>query len=247
MNSDNRVAATLYGLSDEIASSLTCAKHEESFRMVASRNEDGQSPSSLAGAVGRILDAGAGPVRAAFLARALNALARLTPEIGDDVLGDAAGAESDYGVLARALASPNALGTLLVDDPLAGARVRGLAMRQELLQRDGGTLTSEQVAAHLGLSRQAVDKRRRAGRLIGLNVGRRGYAYPAWQFSEGGVLPGLEAVLTSLSVHDPWMRSAFFLSGDPRLESERPLDELRRGNVEAVRRAAAGYGEHGAA
>lgn len=210
-------------------------------------HENGAVESSLSGAVRRVLQAGSDPVRTAFLARALNALARVTPEIDDDVLGDAAGAESDYRVLIRALETPEALGTLLADDPLAGARLRGLAARDEILRREGGTLSVAQVASHLGMSRQAVDKRRRAEKLIGLSIGRRGYLYPAWQFGQGGVIPGLETVLASLSVHDPWMRAAFFLSGDPRLEGTTPLDELRRGNVDAVRRAAAGYGEHGAA
>ena len=215
--------------------------------MPTSHGEQTPIAPSLAGAVGRVLDASSDPVRAAFLARALNALARLTPEIDDDVLGDAAGAQSDYGVLMRALESPNALGALLSDDPLTRARLRGLAARQELLRREGGTLSAEQVAAHLGLSRQAVDKRRRAGRLIGLGVGRHGYAYPAWQLAPNGVLPGLADALSALSVHDPWMRAAFFLSGDPRLDGATPLDALRRGNVDAVRRAASAYGEHGAA
>ena len=202
--------------------------------------------STLAGAIGRVVDAGSNPVRTAFLARALNALARLTPQVDDDVLGDATGAESDYAVLVRALESPTALAALAAADPLAPARLRGLAARQEILRLEGGTLSAEQVADHLGLSRQAVDKRRRSGKLIGLSVGRRGYAYPAWQFGQAGVIPGLEETLTSLSIHDPWMRAAFFLSGDPRLGGATPLDELRRGKLEAVRRAARGYGEHGA-
>jgi biotin operon repressor len=150
-------------------------------------------------------------------------------------------------MLIRALEAPGALAALLPRDPLVKARLRGLAVRQELLQREGGTLSAEQVAGHLGLSRQAVDKRRRAGKLIGLNIGRRGYAYPAWQLGRQGTLPGLEAALSELTIRDPWMQAAFFLSGDPRLDGATPLDELRRGNVDAVRRAAGGYGEHGAA
>jgi hypothetical protein len=222
------------------------ARRAGNLILTGSKERPRTSP-SLAGAVGRVLDAGSSPVRTAFLARALNALARLAPEVEDDVLGDAAGAESDFAVLVRALESPTALAALVSVDPLARARLRGLVMRQELLRREGGTWTVDQVAAHLGLSRQAVDKRRRAGKLIGLNVGRRGYAYPAWQFGQDGVILGLEAALTSLSIHDPWMRAAFFLSGDPRLDGATPLDELRRGNVEEVCRAARGYGEHGAA
>jgi hypothetical protein len=38
------------------------------------------------------------------------------------------------------------------------------------------------------MSRQAVEKRRKAGRLIGVSLGRRGFGYPAWQFAERGRL-----------------------------------------------------------
>ncbi len=127
------------------------------------------------------------------------------------------------------------------------ARLRGMQARQEILRTEGGTLSAEQVAACLDITRQAVDKRRRAGKLIGLSTGRRGYAYPAWQLEANGVLAGLAETLADLSVCDPWMQAAFFVSGDPRLGGATPLEELRRGNVEAVRRAARGYGEHGAA
>jgi hypothetical protein len=197
--------------------------------------------------VERVVQAGDGPARAAFLARALNALARLAPQLSAQSLGHAAGASTDLAVLVRALREPEALAALQADDPLAEARLRGLEARTFLVSAEGGTITAGQVAARLGLSRQAVDKRRRVGRLIALHLGRRGYAYPAWQFDSRGVLPGLEAVLAELRVRDPWMQAAFFLSGDPRLDGAAPLDQLRRGNVEAVRRAASGYGEHSAA
>ncbi len=93
-----------------------------------------------------------------------------------------------------------------------------------------------------------MDNRRRAGRLLALTLGRRDYRYPLWQFSEGGVLPGLETVLKALSRLTPWMQAAFLLNGNYRLpRAERPLDALRRGEVEAVREAAQMYGAHGAA
>ena len=144
------------------------------------------------------------------------------------------------------MATPDAALTLQHEPPLRAAWVRGLESRQRLILAEGGTFSAEQVARHLGLTRQAVDKRRRAGRLIALNTGRRGYAYPAWQFESEQVLAGVEAVLTDLIVRDGWIQTAFFLSGDPRLEGATPLDQLRTGNVEAVRRAARGYGEHSA-
>jgi hypothetical protein len=147
----------------------------------------------------------------------------------------------------NALQAPEAIAAMLQDDPLAEARLRGLDIRERLLQAEGGVFTSEQVARHLGISRQAVDKRRRAGRLLAFSTGRRGYVYPAWQLAHGGVLPGIESVLADLAIRDPWMQAAFFVSGDPRLEDTTPLEALRKGQIEAVCRAARGYEEHCAA
>jgi len=132
------------------------------------------------------------------------------------------------------------------DDLLARARLRGLDARARLLQAEGGPLSVDAVGRLLHITRQAVDKRRRAGRLLGLRIGRRGYAYPSWQFGEAGTLPGLEEVLLDLLNHDPWMQVGFFLNGNVRLGGESPLAELRRGHVEAVQRAARAYGEQGA-
>ncbi len=201
----------------------------------------------LAEATARILKVGEQPLRAAFLARVLNALARLTPEVGDRILGDAAGAPSDYAVLLRALEAPDVVAALRRDDPLAAARLRGLEMRAQILEAEGGTLTAEVVSKLLGITRQAVDKRRRAGRLLALSLGRRGYVYPAWQFGPSGALPGFEEVLAEFQIRDSWTKAAFFLGENTYLDGETPLVELRRGNVAAVRRAASAFGEHGAA
>jgi hypothetical protein len=104
------------------------------------------------------------------------------------------------------------------------------------------------VAKLLGISRQAVDKRRRAGKLIGVSLGKRGYAYPIWQFGGGhGTLHGLEDVLEAMSEFGPWTQYAFMIGGNYRLNGETPLACLRRGEVEPVVRAASAYGEHGAA
>jgi hypothetical protein len=120
-------------------------------------------------------------------------------------------------------------------------------MREEIARAEGGTWTTEQVAEHLSITYQAVDKRRRANRLLAFPVGQRRYAYSAWQFDADGVLSGFEDVLAALSVPGVWTRASFFLGENDYLNGARPLDELRRGNVDAVRRAAAMLGEHGAA
>lgn len=131
-------------------------------------------------------------------------------------------------------------------DPLAPARHRGRAARAELLEHEGGALTVDEVTALLQVTSEAVEERRRGGKLLGLRTDRDTYAYPAWQFTRHGLLPGMEEVLADLGVRDPWMQAAFFLSGNLRLNGASPLAELRRGHVEHVRRAARAYGEQGA-
>ena len=130
---------------------------------------------------------------------------------------------------------------------LARARERGRSAQAYLLTAEGGTLSKDAVAQLLHLSLEQVEERRSAGHLIGLRSEQDIYVYPAWQFDAKDVLPGLEDVLEDLRDHDPWMQSNFFLSGDLRLDSETPLAELKRGHIEAVRRAARAYGEQCAA
>lgn len=195
----------------------------------------------------RVVVAAERPLQVAFLSRALNALAKLTPDLDDHALGEAAGAASDYATLLRALERPEVLAVLREEDPLGPARVRGLRAKMNILQAEGGTLSVQEVAGVLGVTRQAVDKRRRAGRLLGIDLGRRGYAYPAWQFGPVGVLPGLTEVLAAFVIDSPWMQASWFLSENLYLAGDRPLDVLRRGEVSKLVRAAQAFGEHGAA
>jgi hypothetical protein len=130
---------------------------------------------------------------------------------------------------------------------LARARERGRSARTDLLAAEGGTLSKDEVAQRLHLSLEQVEEQRRAGRLIGLLSEQETYIYPAWQFHANGMLSGVEDVLKDLRDHDPWMQAHFFLSGDIRLNHETPLAELRRGHIEAVRRAARAHGEQCAA
>ncbi len=145
----------------------------------------------------------------------------------------------------RIVDDPEAMNVMRRDDPLAPARVRGQEARFKLLDENGGSLTAAEVAGLLGITRQAVDNRRKAGRLIGLTLGRRGFAYPAWQFDRGRVLPGLEEVLRELHHLDPWMQTAFIVSGNRALDDQSPLTLLRRGKMAAVLAAARVYGEQG--
>lgn len=104
----------------------------------------------------------------------------------------------------------------------------------------------EEAADALGLTRQGVDRRRRAGRLLALSMGKRGYLYPVWQFTQGGTLRGLEETLDAFQDIGPWAQLAWFISPNTRLGGEPPLDMLRAGEIGRVVEAASVYGEQGA-
>lgn len=162
--------------------------------------------------------------RAAVLARMVHAVADLAERCDPQVLRQAAGEATNDKVLLEILA--NAPATR--GDPFAAARARGGQMRRELLESDGGTLSAEELGRLLGITRQAVDKRRKLGRLLAVEEGST-WRYPAWQVHDGATLPHLEEVLARMAVPSPLMRVQFFVRGVDALGGRRPLDLLRRG------------------
>jgi hypothetical protein len=137
----------------------------------------------------------------ALMRRAINAVMTLAT-LSEDSVVEAAAAPTDLAALVRALRSDELLEDLSRAEPLAPAFIRGIEARRRLIEEHGGTLTAEQVAQMIGISRQGVEKRRQAGRLVALATGRHGHRYPVWQFSDSGTLPGLEEVLGVLASHD---------------------------------------------
>jgi hypothetical protein len=186
------------------------------------------------------------PLMRTLIMRSINAVMRFE-ELSEDSIVNATIAPTDLGVLVRALASGELIEDLRSFEPLAPAFLRGIQARNQLLNENGGTLTAEEVAGVLGISRQAVEKRRSSGNLLGLTTGRHGYRYPSWQFTKLGVIPGLQDVLRALAPYDPWMQAAFFLGINPRLKDKSPLEMLKAGQLSIVLEAAEAYGEHGAA
>ena len=133
-------------------------------------------------------------------------------------------------------------------EPLAKAELRGALAQRELLAEGGGALSAADVAKVLGISRQAVDKRRKTRQLLAVELPKRGLLYPAWQFSHAGaVLSGIPQILDALREDDAWAQLRFFVSGNDGLAGARPVDRLRAGDVASVLHAAATFGEHGAA
>ncbi|AUX42836.1 hypothetical protein SOCE26_042710 [Sorangium cellulosum] len=206
-----------------------------------------RNSSALAEIAERLHEFDGEPLRVAFLARGIDALTQIAERLDQSELGEVVASPSNADALVTALSQPSAVGLFSAADPLTPARLRGLQARDALLAAEGGTLTAEEVGEVLHLSREAVDRRRAGGGLLAVDIGHRGHLYPSWQFAGEGVLPGLEEILALLAEHPPLARLRFFLSGNHRLGGERPLDRLRRGDLEAVRLAARTFGEHGAA
>lgn len=183
----------------------------------------------------------------AFYSRVLRAFLRLENDLPSALIDEATAAPSDYLVAVEALTAASETTQLNLEDPFIAAKFRGLKRKQKMLETAGGTLTSAQAAEVLGISRQAVDKRRAATQLLALTQGRRGYSYPSFQFEDGKPIPGIEEVLAELKELDPWMQMVFFTSPNERLGDRTPLEGLKKGLVSEVKTAAAGYGEQGAA
>ena len=181
-------------------------------------------------------------VREIFWQRSLRALEELQA-LDERKLVEAVKAPTDFSVLLSALNTEEALASIRVHDPLAGGRLRGFVAKRNLIDAEGGALSSAQAARLLKISRQAVDKRRNERKLLALELGRKGYRYPFWQFG----LEGLADVLAALGDRDGWEQLAFFLNPSAALDDRTPVEVLRKGkgNIAAVVAAAAVYGEQG--
>lgn len=182
----------------------------------------------------------------AFCARILRAVRDLETDLTSASIEEATAAPTDRLVMLDALSSAPWVSELAAQDPIVASKLRGFQLRQEMIEKAEGVISSGKVAELLDLSRQAVDKRRAANQLLALTQGRRGYSYPSFQFEDGKTLDGLEEVLKTLRAVDPWMQLRFFTSPHERLGNKTPIEALRSGGVNDVVRAASGYGEQGA-
>lgn len=157
--------------------------------------------------------------------------------------------EQALGEAAPSMALTDVLAEALLEDATEGewaaALLRGAQVKRELLREAGGTLTASQVGTLLGISRAAVDKRRRQGSLLGLKLPSGDIAYPAAQFNKKDVVPGFPAVLGSFHIQDPWMQLEVLLARDESLGGRTSFKALAGGDVELVKSVVSTFGDQG--
>ena len=183
----------------------------------------------------------------AFMRRSVRMLARVSSSASPEALKSALSSPTDVGGVATLLSDLAPLGVdLSVLDPFVEAMARGAAIKQELLTSGGAGLKSSQVSSALGITRQAVDKRRLRRALLALPNGSGEYVYPACQFTADGVIPGLEDVLRAFQIRSPWTQLSALLAPTPALEGKSIIEALKSGAIERAVAVAASFGEQAA-
>ncbi len=134
------------------------------------------------------------------------------------------------------------------EDKLANAVARGLLVREKLAAEEGGSMSADETARFLGLSKQSVLNLYHSGKALAWRTEKQGaLRFPVWQFSEHRHrLPRLEEVLARLNANkvlDDWGKVGFFLQTHGLLDGRRPLDLLRENKLERVLKAAEAYVE----
>jgi hypothetical protein len=181
-----------------------------------------------------------GQAQRAFLTRSVGAITRMAG-MGEEAAMRALEAPTDIGTLAYAVSAAASAQAVAQLDPEAAILAAGAKLKSDLLERAGGAPGVGQVASLLRISRQAVDKRRKAGKLIAVPAGE-DYVYPACQFTEQGIVAGLDRALGAMPIQDPWMRLEWLLTEDDALEGSSPLAALKSGALDEVVELAAGHG-----
>lgn len=181
-------------------------------------------------------------------ARMLDALRGLIAGAPLDVLKEAAAARTGAGSLATLVSRlPEADPALASADPEAAAVARGAAEKRRLLERVP-MWGARDAAQRLGITPAGVRKARAEGRLLAVEFGGE-QRYPAFQFGEHAVRPGVREVLAALAavpVPGDWARLDFLVAPDAAGDGRSVADLLVAGEVAAAVAVAHEYGEAGA-
>ena len=133
-------------------------------------------------------------------------------------------------------------------DARARALLRGIEIAESDLAAAGGAYDLGQVQRLMhGVSRQRIERRVLEKSLLAVPGPSNRRRYPTIQFNpDGTVVDGLKAVQETLDFASPWSVLSFLVNPDDHLNNERPIDVLRRGDVDLVLASARRVGVQGA-
>jgi len=128
-----------------------------------------------------------------------------------------------------------------LDRALSDSRARGSELIGAVLQQPD-MLSAEDMARHMGTTRDTVNRRRKDGRLLGLEGAKRGYRYPAWQLDDSGrpfeVLPKLLE-----AAGDPWAAYRALIERHPEMGNISGIDAIRQGRAPELVELVEHFGE----
>lgn len=129
------------------------------------------------------------------------------------------------------------------------ALARGAARKQEMIQRAGGVLSSGEVAELLGITVSAVNQRKNRHRsILAVPLSGGEWGFPARQFLDGAIRPGVTEVVRAAGEMNPWVLLSILLDDAERDGGPTLLDRLDNDAVRAdVLQRVRSYGEHVAA
>ncbi len=132
----------------------------------------------------------------------------------------------------------------VVERDLYDARLRGLERMAQLRKAAEPVLETGEVCALLGVSRETIRKKVDRKHLLALPKGG-DRAFPAFQFREGDVLPGMAEVLAALNTDSPFVALSFLLGKNSDFGGKSACELLQAGDLEPVLAEARGFLNHG--
>ena len=127
---------------------------------------------------------------------------------------------------------------------LMSARLRGLERMAQLRKEAEPVLETGQVCDLLGVSRETIRKKVDRRQLLALPKGG-DRVFPAFQFKDGDMLPGMAEALAALDSDSPFVALSFLLSKNPDFGGRSACELLQEGQVDVVLLEARSFLRHG--
>ncbi len=121
----------------------------------------------------------------------------------------------------------------VTEKKLHEARLRGLTRMAELRKEAEPCLETGQVCKLLGVTRETIRKKVDRRQLLALPKGG-DRVFPAFQFKDGNIVPGLGEVLEALDTDSAFVTLSFLLSKSPHFGNRTAIEALQAGDTEGV-------------